>query len=161
MSNNGANASVGFEGIESVLDKNGVYASVTEGVSMRPLFKTHRDVVVLKRPTERLSKYDVALYRAYEKYVLHRVIGIDEKSGVYLIRGDNTFKIERIPFGKVIAVLVSFNRAGKHYSVTDRGYLRYVSFWNFIYPIRFVLHKVRALLARIYRALFRRKKKKD
>ena len=36
--------------VESELKKNGVYASVTSGVSMRPLFKTNRDMVILKRP---------------------------------------------------------------------------------------------------------------
>ena len=154
-------ARVGFDDIEAVLAKTGVYASVTEGVSMRPLFKTHRDVVVLEAPTERLKKYDVALYRIGQKYVLHRVIGIDSGAQVYLIRGDNTFKIERIPYGAVIARLVSFNRGGVHYSVTDKGYLRYARFWNFIYPIRFIFHKSRAFLGRIKRAVFRKKRKKD
>ena len=153
--------SAGFDGIEAVLDKTGVYASVTEGVSMRPLFKTHRDVVVLEPPTDRLKKYDVALYRVGSRYVLHRVVGIDDKSGVYLIRGDNTFRIERISFDAVIARLVSFNRGGVHYSVTDKGYLRYAVIWNAIYPVRFILHKTRAVLGRIKRAVFRRNRKKD
>ncbi len=140
-----------FDNIEAVLDKNGVYASVTSGVSMRPLFKTHRDVVVLMRPKGRLCKYDVALYRVGEKYILHRVVGFDEKACVYLIRGDNTFRLERVPEGAVIARLVSFNRAGKHVSVTDKGYLRYVKFWNFIYPIRLLFKKCENFLRRIFR----------
>ena len=157
MSNSTFIPKVGFFGIEEALDKNGAYASVTEGVSMRPLFKTHRDVVILQKPEGRLSKYDVALYKRGEKYVLHRVIGFDNKNGVYLIRGDNTFRIERIPKDSVIARLVSFNRKGKHTDVTDKGYLFYARVWNFIYPLRFVLHMLRRALGKIKRAFFPKK----
>ena len=88
--------------IEDELDKHGTYATNTVGVSMRPLFKTRRDVVVLKTPDRRIKKYDVVMYvDSADRYILHRVIG--ERDGVYVIRGDNTFKKEYVPKNRVIA----------------------------------------------------------
>jgi hypothetical protein len=36
----------------------------------------------------------------------------------------------------VIGVLTSFCRKGKQYDTTDRGYRRYVRFWDAVYPLR-------------------------
>ncbi len=150
--------------IESELKQHGVYASNTLGVSMRPLFKTHRDMIVVVRPKEELKKYDVALYVSPRgKYVLHRVIKV--RKDKYLIRGDNTYSIEHVPKSAVIGVLVKFNRNGKSYTVTSKGYRIYSRIWNFIYPIRFIFYnlkrifiKVKRVLTRIYRAIFKCKK---
>lgn len=143
--------------IEKLLSEEGTYASVTEGRSMRPLFKTHRDMVVIKKSNAPLSKYDVALYRVGEKYILHRVIGVDSAKEVYLIRGDNTFKTERIPFDAIIGVMVSFNRKGKHYGVTDKGYMRYVRLWSFIYPLRYVIYQPCRAVRFLYRKIFKKR----
>ena len=146
--------------IENELDTYGVYASNTKGVSMEPLFRTNRDMVIIRKPSEELKKYDVALYRSGRgKYVLHRVIGVKENE--YLIRGDNTYIIEHVPKDNVIGVLTEFNRKGKHHLCTEGGYIFYSAFWNFIYPIRFLYRKVRSLLGRIYRFVFKRNKKTE
>ncbi len=138
--------------IEDELADSGVYASTTSGVSMEPLFRTRRDVVIIAKPTKELKKYDVALYRLPSgKYILHRVIKVLEDE--YLIRGDNTYAIEHIPKDMVIGVLVEFNRKGKRQKCTDKSYMAYSRFWNFIYPIRFVLYHTRRFLGRIYRKL--------
>jgi hypothetical protein len=79
-----------FTSPERELKENGVYASITRGVSMRPLFKTHRDVVIVRTPIRPYKKYDVVLYTAADKYVLHRIIG--KRDGAYVIRGDNTYR---------------------------------------------------------------------
>lgn len=141
--------------IEDILEKDGVYASVTVGSSMFPLFKTHRDMIVLQKPYTRLKKYDVALYRLNKKYILHRVIGIDEAKGVYIIRGDNTYLKEYIPFEKIIAVLVSFNRKGKHHDVTDKSYRVYSILWCAVYPLRYIFvhcfHGAKRILKKIFK----------
>ena len=41
---------------EKELDTYGVYASNTKGVSMEPLFRTNRDMVIIRKPTEELKK---------------------------------------------------------------------------------------------------------
>ena len=144
------------------LEKHGSYASVTEGVSMRPLFRTHRDVVILKPPSRELKKYDVVLYTTgvQGKYLLHRIVKVlpDE----YLIRGDNTYILEHVKPERIIAILTEYNRKGKRRSVDTPLFKLYSVFWNFIYPIRFLCHKLRRMLARIYRGIFKFKKaKKD
>ena len=144
------NASV----IEKCLKTEGCYVSLTSGVSMRPLFKTHRDVVVISSPKEELRKYDVALYpRGDGRYVLHRVVGV--KDDVYLIRGDNTYKIERVPKSLVVGVMTAFNRKGKQYDLSEFSYKFYSRFWNFIYPVRYLLWIARRLLFKIKRALLK------
>ena len=140
--------------IEDELSRHGTWATNTVGVSMKPLFKTHRDVVVLKKNDRELEKYDVALYtNKIGRYILHRVIG--KKGDFYVIRGDNTFVKEYVPKNRVIAYMVSFNRNGKHHTTNEVGYKIYVRVWNFIYPIRFVLNKFFAIARKIKRKLFR------
>lgn len=147
--------------IEGIIEKDGVYPSVTVGVSMRPLFKTHRDMVILEKCVKRPEKYDVVLYRVGEKYILHRIIGIDEEKNVFIIRGDNTFKKEYVPFGAIIARLTSFTRKGKHGSVDAKGYKIYSRVWNFIYPARYVINLARRIAAKLYRIAFKKKKATD
>ena len=140
--------------VESELQKNGVYASVTSGVSMHPLFKTNRDMVILKRPEAEPRKFDVVLYKvASGKYVLHRIVKVT--SDKFIIRGDNTFTLEYVPKDEVLGVLTEFNRKGKRVSADNKLYVLYSRFWNLIYPLRYVSHKVISLLKRIYRKIFR------
>lgn len=141
---------VSYVKIEEELSKHESCATNTVGVSMRPLFKTHRDVVVLKKATGELKKYDVALYTdKVGRYILHRIIGIKEDH--YVIRGDNTYVKEYVPKERVIAYMVSFNRNGKHHIVEEVGYKLYGRVWNFLYPVRFLFHKFFALVRKIKR----------
>ena len=50
----------GPSSVEDIILNEGVLAAVTSGPSMRPLFKTHRDMIILERPKGKLHKYDVA-----------------------------------------------------------------------------------------------------
>lgn len=144
--------------IESELEKHGFYASNTFGTSMWPLFKTHRDMIVVKRPDSELKKYDVALYQLKSgKYILHRVIGV--KDDIYLIRGDNTYSVERVPKSAVIGVLVKYNRKGKSHTTDERFFKIYSRIWHFLYPVRFAVKKTRLLLGRIYRKIFKKGKR--
>lgn len=144
--------------IEDELSKYGTYATNTVGTSMRPLFKTHRDVAVLKKPDRALKKYDVVLYTGQShKYILHRIIGVREEC--FIIRGDNTFVKEYVSRDRVLAYLVSFNRKEKHHSADDFGYKLYSRFWNFIYPIRYFAHLLRRILGKIKRTVLRRREK--
>lgn len=145
--------------IEEQLRLHGSYASNTRGTSMEPLFRTHRDMVIILPVTEPLKKYDVPLYRLDDgSYVLHRIIGFYEDG--YLIRGDNTFLTERVPHSKIVGVLSEFNRKGKSGSCRDRGYRIYSRVWCFIYPVRYVLYKIRRMLSTVYHALIKRDAKK-
>ena len=77
------------------------------------------NLVAIQPPSSRLNKYDVALYRRDQSYVLHRVIRVAD--GHYLIRGDNTYSLETVPDEAVIGVLTSFKRKGREISTAARG----------------------------------------
>ena len=144
--------------IERELERHGSYASVTRGPSMRPLFKTSRDMVIIKKPTADFKKYDVVLYTgAGNKYTMHRIIGF--KGDVLVIRGDNTYVKEYVGRDRVIGILTEFNRKGKHHTVDEFIFKLYSRLWNFIYPVRYVLHIIRRILGKIYRSIFKRKNK--
>ena len=129
---------------EELLEKDGRLVYRIRGVSMMPLLRQRRDLVVIDPPRGRLKKYDTALYRRGRSYVLHRVIEVND-DGTYLIRGDNTYSDEIVPDSAVLGVLTEFVRDGKQYKVTDEDYLRYVRARVKSYPMRrlYVLSKQR------------------
>ena len=130
---------------EDLLARDGRLVYKTRGVSMEPMLRQNRDIVVINVPSSRLRKYDVALYRRGGRYVLHRVIQTDENE--YLIRGDNTYTLETVPNSAVIGVLTAFRRKGKQHKVTEKGYRLYVRVWNALYPLRLCrFHTVRLMM---------------
>ena len=108
---------------EDILSHDGTLVYRTRGVSMEPMLRQNRDLVVIRVPSSRLRKFDVALYRRGRNYVLHRVIKVCD--GHYLIRGDNTYAVETVPDSAVIGVLTGFQRKGKEHDVSERGYRLY------------------------------------
>ena len=143
------------ETIERELSENGFFASNTIGTSMQPLFKTHRDMVMIKRAEGELKKYDVALYKTgVGRYVLHRVVKVKKDS--YLIRGDNTYKIETVPKSSVLGVLYAYRNTKKRHTVEDFSYKLYSRIWVFIYPLRLLAYRFRILLSRTYRLFFKK-----
>lgn len=110
--------------IEEVLASCGKYVGPTVGVSMLPMLKNRRDIIVVLPKTERLQPLDVALYKRGDAYILHRVLQQTDEG--YIIRGDNCYSDENVPENAVIGVLTEFFRKGKHYTCTDKKYLKYV-----------------------------------
>ena len=136
---------------EDLLRNDGRLVYKTKGTSMEPMLRQNRDLVIIEVPSSRLQKYVVALYRRDEKYILHRVIGVNDDG--YRIRGDNTYSTEHVPFDDVIGVLTRFQRKGKLHTVTERGYRFYVRFWNAIYPLRALWRHLRRLLIKAAKKL--------
>ena len=81
-----------FKNAEELLKTQDEVMTRTKGISMRPLLRQGRDIVVIKRPMFPLKAGDVPLYRVKGKneLVLHRILKVRE-DGVYIIRGDNLF----------------------------------------------------------------------
>lgn len=143
---------------ERELAENGVYMTNTIGHSMEPFLSHHRDAVVIARPERPPRKYDVVLYPGKgDTYILHRIIAV--KADHFVIRGDNNYFREYVPKDKIIGVLVSFTRKGKRGSVKDIGYKLYSRRRVLCYPLRVLYRRARTALARIYRAVFKRKKR--
>ena len=141
---------------ESLLERDGKLVYKTRGISMLPMLHENRDLVVIERADKRLKPGDVALYRRGGQYVLHRVLEV--RPDDYVIRGDNTYFLETgITDADVLGVLTMFVRKGKQISVTDPGYLRYVRFWQRIYPVRRVVvigyRRLREYAAAIWKRL--------
>ncbi len=136
---------------EELLARDGYLAYKTRGVSMEPMLRQNRDLVTIRVPVSRLKKYDVALYKRGDAYVLHRVVAV--KDDHYLIRGDNTYVLEHVPDAAVIGVLTGFRRKGKQHEVTEKGYRAYAHLWHAIYPLRHACVRFRLLAVRIARRL--------
>ena len=136
---------------EELLARDGCLVYKTRGVSMEPMLRQNRDLVVIQIPSSRIKKYDVVLYKRDNRYILHRVVSVE--SDHYLIRGDNTYALERVPDSAVLGVLTEFRRKGKQISVKNKGYRLYFRIWNLIYPLRFFYVRCRRLAVRIARKL--------
>lgn len=138
---------------EEEIEQNGYLVFTNKGVSMMPLLREDRDLMVLKkRPEERLKKYDAVLFkRRNGQYVLHRILKVREHD--YLICGDNCCQLEPVCEDQILAKLVEVVRDGKTISVNDKAYLLYVHLWCDFYPIRAAILRVRGLLGAVKRRI--------
>ncbi len=125
------------------LEREGDVVIPIRGVSMRPLLHEESSHVLIRRLEGRPKKNDVLLYvRPDGTQVLHRLRGYD--GDICLIRGDNTFGMERVPLSAVKGVMETAWRGEKEVSISDFRYRLYVWFWNLIYPLRLMKHKAKA-----------------
>ena len=125
--------------IEDVLATEGFYLGPPVGVSMRPMLRNRHDVIMVVPAVRELRRYDVALYRRGEKYVLHRVVGRYENSSEkgYVICGDNCVTLEYVPRDNVLGVLSGFYRDGHRIDCEmSRGYHAYSKLWVALFPVR-------------------------
>ena len=134
---------------EEILARDGHLVYKTRGVSMEPMLRQNRDLVMISVPSSRLKPLDVALYRRGSAYVLHRVIR--DAGDHYLFRGDNTYALEAVPDSAVLGVLTGFVRKGRQVDCSSLLYRFYAAFWNIIYPLRLTGVRVRSGVARILR----------
>ena len=133
--------------IEKALNEDGVYVSTTSGVSMYPMLRDRRDTIIVTPATERLKKYDVALYRRGDSYVLHRVIKVLPDS--YIIRGDNCIAKEYgITDAEILGKLSGFMRGEKEINMNGATYKLYCRLICALHPIVFVKLKIRSRLVK-------------
>ena len=133
--------------LQEILIRDNKLVYRTRGVSMEPMLRQNRDLVIIYTCSSRLKKYDVAFYKRGSNYVLHRVINVLDDG--YVIRGDNTYVDEHILDQDILGILVGFKRKGKYYEVTNKNYLRYVRFWTAIYPLRRKLYQLKKIIKKI------------
>ena len=134
--------------IAEVLEREGVYVGVTSGVSMWPMIRDRCDTVVVRPPCGRLRRFDVALYKRDDRYVLHRVVEVLADS--YVICGDNCIGREHdIADADVLGVLTGFYRGETQVNMQGTGYRCYVRAWCGAYPARRALMRLRRSLGRV------------
>ena len=88
--------------IEETLAREGVYASPTRGVSMRPMLRQGKDRIILVPAQGRLGKYDVPLYRRGKDYVLHRIVKVRPED--YVVLGDNCVALEYVKDEQIVFI---------------------------------------------------------
>ncbi len=127
---------------EDELAQNGRLVFATKGSSMQPMLRQGRDLVIIRpRPLDdcgqpvRCKKYDVALYKAGGRYILHRVVRV--LPDCYTFCGDHNLRKEYgIQDAQILGVLTAFVRKGVEIPVTNRAYRLYVRLWRAAYPLR-------------------------
>lgn len=123
------------------------------GVSMLPMLRQGIDSVELSKAPPKLKKYDIPLYRRNNgQYVLHRIVDVGE---TYTCIGDAQFVKEcGIRDEQIIAVVTSFNRGKRCYSVTSPVYRIYCRIWHYSRFIRHFAKRSIGWLKRRIRRLF-------
>ena len=142
--------------IEQVLKEEGKLIRTTAGISMKPLFGDRRDNAIILPAVERLKKYDVALYKRGDEYVLHRVVKVLPDS--YVICGDNCECYEYgIRDEDVIGYLYAFYRKDKYCSVDNLFYRMYSVYIVKSFRVRMLYRRVRRKASRLFRKMFNKK----
>lgn len=145
------------ETVKAQMAQKGEYISLTRGCSMRPLFREHKDIVVIRPLARPLKKGDVVLYpdKNGTQYILHRIMRF--KGDTLVIRGDNNLFTEYIPRENIIGILVEFYRSGKHV-VCEKSlkYKLYVFYIMHSYWLRYSVRKIRTTLGKIKRKIFKK-----
>lgn len=137
-----------FINAKRLLEQNGEILGRTVGKSMLPLFRSEKDIAIIKKIDRKLKINDVLLYRKKEtdEFILHRLIKIDENG--YVIRGDNRYNCEKnVTDDDIIGVMTAFERNGKYYECDkSTSYKLYVFYIRASYPLRRVIHKFRSFI---------------
>ena len=130
----------------------------TKGISMRPLLRQGRDIVVIKRPQFPLKAGDVPHYRVKgkEELVLHRILRV-KNDGTYIIRGDNLFLKEYVKESQIVGVMKAFYREGRYCDCEkSRKYKLYIVLNRVSYPLRYLWKcMVRPMLVKVYKKIFK------
>ena len=145
---------VTFSTFEDLLEKDGYLVYTNVGCSMMPLLRQRRDIIEIRRKAGRCRKYDVALYKRGDRYILHRVLKVLPEG--YVIAGDhNTFLERDVTDDMILGVMTRVIRDGKSIPVDDWRYRLYVHLWCDFWPVRMAIlrakARARALLRRIIR----------
>ena len=145
---------------EEQLEKYGQLCYPNVGVSMMPLLRQGRDLMVIQRQPCR--RYDAVLFRrpgvaGRGAYVLHRILRCND-DGTYWIVGDNCVTGETVRQENILGVLTAVVRDGKKtVKVTDPAMRVYVFLWGRLYPIRIAALRMLHLAGRVLRKLGLRK----
>lgn len=124
------------------------------GISMLPMLRQGIDAVTLSPLPEKLQKYDLPLYRRDDgKYILHRIVKAED---TYTCIGDNQFVYEPgLRREQMIALVTSFTRGDKEYSVTHWRYRLYCRLWCHSRPVRHFCRRALGWLRRHVKQLLR------
>ena len=150
---------------EEELARKGSLVYKNAGISMLPLIRENRDLIVLERCEEKdFRRYEVVLFhrpgvKGRGEYVLHRILK-REPDGNYRIAGDNCTSYEIVRPEQLLARLTEIKRPGRTIRTTDLLYRIYVRLWCAPYPLRFFLLKEAAFARRTGARILQKRKEK-
>lgn len=138
---------------EEELREHGRLVYRNKGVSMLPMLRQDRDLMVIEsRPSGEYKKYEVVLYKKDDQYILHRILKVLPDG--YEICGDHNWRKDPVvKKEQILGVLTSFVRDGKEISTDAFLYKSYVHLWCDVFPVRAFLLRARRKLGRIKRKL--------
>lgn len=151
-------AETDLKNVEELLKTCDEVMTCTRGISMRPLLRQGRDIVVIKKPQFPLKVGDAPIYKVKNKkeLVLHRILKVND-DGSYIIRGDNLFFKEHVFENQIVGVMRAFYREGK-YCECEKSlkYKVYVFLNRISYPLRCLWSvRLRPLLSKIKHKIFK------
>ncbi len=151
-------AETDLKNVEELLKTRDEVMTRTRGISMRPLLRQGRDIVVIKKPQFPLKVGDAPIYKVKNKkeLVLHRILKVND-DGSYIIRGDNLFFKEHVFENQIVGVMRAFYREGKHCECEKSlKYKVYVFLNRISYPLRCLWSvRLRPLLSKIKHKIFK------
>ncbi len=135
------------------LAEKGILIYTNKGVSMLPLLRQDKDILVIKAKTDGFQVNDAVLFiRSNGQYILHRIRKVLPNNKYYII-GDNCTAGETVSEAQIIGILTEIRRNKKSIKTTDFGYKLYVAY----VPVRrFFLVHIRfgiGILRKIYHKL--------
>lgn len=150
-----------FNNAQQIFKTQDEIVGLTVGNSMFPLFRSEKDMAVVKKITAPIKVNDVLLYRkknTESEFILHRLIKIAPCG--YIIRGDNLYVNETdVSKSDIIGVLKGFYRNGKYYDCEKSyKYKIYCFYIKYSYPVRFYLRKARIALSKLKQRIIPKKK---
>ena len=134
---------------EEMLDEKGFLAYTSVGVSMMPLLRQRKDIIIIyRKPADRCRKYDVVLYKRGDNYILHRILRVTPMG--YVIAGDhNTIKEYDVTDDMILGVMSCIIRDGKYIYTNDWYYKLYYHIWVDFFPIRVCILRLKSKMCRI------------
>lgn len=146
---------------EDQLNRTGTLIYTNKGVSMMPLLRENRDIMVIEKIDGRdCRKLDAVLFRRLgvdgrDAYVLHRILK-KLPDGNFWIVGDNCISGEIVSPEQILGILTDVIRDGKSVNFQKLSYRCYVRFWCAPYRMRFFILRVRNRIRRYGGAVKRR-----
>ena len=133
----------------SIIRQKGFYLCTPSGTSMLPMLAGGVDQAVIVALPGKAKKGDVLLYEDKDgQNVLHRIIKV--KPDGYLLRGDNRYYTEFVPFDRIIGILSSYFKGEKQ--IDCKKSLRYRLYTQrrmLFYPVRRAWHGVLRRILRL------------
>ena len=143
---------------ENEIERKGYIVYTNVGISMMPLLRQNKDLMVIRKITEPLKKNDAVLFkRPNGAYVLHRIVKVCGL-GQYRIVGDNCAFPETVPEEWIIGIMTEVIKDGRHISVDSEEYKAYLKKvpWHRLklkmrYFPRAVIRKIKSVLRRLFK----------